>query len=38
MAVHKLKECLIITFDTEKTLDKDGKKIRVVPAWKWMWG
>jgi predicted AAA+ superfamily ATPase len=26
----------IITFDEEKTIEQDGKEIRVIPAWKWL--
>jgi predicted AAA+ superfamily ATPase len=26
----------IITFDEERTIEQDGKEIRVIPAWKWM--
>lgn len=29
-------KCLIITNDTEKTLEIDGTKIDVIPAWKWI--
>ncbi len=32
----KLEEGLIVTFDQEDALMGDGKKIRVLPAWKWM--
>ena len=32
----KLNEATIITFDQEDTLIKDGKTIRLTPAWKWM--
>ncbi len=32
----KLDEGLIITFNQEDTLRAEGKRIRLVPAWKWM--
>ena len=35
---HDLKEGLIITDDEEETLNVEGKKIRVLPCWKWVPG
>lgn len=36
MNKFKLKEGTIITMDEEKTIDSEGKKILVIPAWKWL--
>lgn len=36
MKEFKLKEGLIITLEEEDEFVVDGKKIKVVPAWKWM--
>jgi hypothetical protein len=37
-AINKfnLKEGLIITFDQEESITKDKKKIKIIPAWKWL--
>ncbi len=32
----KLKKGLIITFDQEEEFEKEGKKIKVIPVWKWL--
>ncbi len=32
----KLKEGLIITFDNEQELKINNKKIKIIPAWKWL--
>ncbi len=37
-AVTGCDDLLIITHDEEDTFTKDGKQIRVVPAWKWLLG
>jgi predicted AAA+ superfamily ATPase len=29
---------IIITWDTEKTIEEDGIKIEVTPIWKWLLG
>lgn len=34
--IFNLKEGLLITYDTEKTIDFEGIKIQIVPAWKWL--
>lgn len=36
MCFFKLKEGLILTHEQEKILDVKGKKIKVLPAWKWL--
>ncbi len=36
MADARTKKGLIITKDTEKTFEKDGKTITYVPLWKWL--
>ena len=36
MKEFKLKEGLTITFDQEDEFLADGKKIKVIPAWKWL--
>jgi len=39
--ISNLLECkklLIITNDTEKTITAGGKKIEVIPLWKWLLG
>jgi hypothetical protein len=33
---YKLQEGLILTEDTEDVFDKDGRKIIVMPVWKWL--
>ncbi|MDI3485846.1 MAG: hypothetical protein PWQ50_1066 [Methanolobus sp.] len=33
---YKLKEEFILTEDTEDVFDKDGRKIIVMPVWKWL--
>jgi predicted AAA+ superfamily ATPase len=38
MKAFRLKEGTIITMDQEDSFDMDGKKVRVMPAWKWMAG
>ncbi|HIH31917.1 TPA: ATP-binding protein [Candidatus Woesearchaeota archaeon] len=38
MSEHKLREGLIITLDQDDEFIIDKKKIRVVPAWKWLLG
>ncbi len=38
MEKFKLKKGLIITYDSEDEIVKDGLKIKIVPAWKWMLG
>ncbi|MDI6738458.1 MAG: ATP-binding protein [Nanoarchaeota archaeon] len=35
MDKFRLKEGEILTYDDEETIQNDGKKIRVIPAWKW---
>ena len=35
MDAYKIKNGLIITFDQESEIERDKRKIRVVPAWKW---
>lgn len=32
----KLKEGLIITLDQEEELEKENKRIKTVPVWKWL--
>jgi hypothetical protein len=32
----KLKEGLIITFDQEEEFEQEGKRIKVIPIWKWL--
>ena len=32
----KLDRALIITYDAEETIEKDGLTIEVIPAWKWL--
>lgn len=32
----KLEEGIIVTYDQEDSLVENGKKIRLIPAWKWM--
>ena len=32
----KLKEGHIITFDQEEEFQEEGKKIKVIPVWKWL--
>jgi predicted AAA+ superfamily ATPase len=34
--VLECRELLIITRDTERTLEKNGKVIEIVPVWKWL--
>ncbi len=36
LAFFGLQEGAVITFDQEDTFSKDGRTIRLVPAWKWM--
>lgn len=36
MNKFKLKEGIILTYDEEKTVQRDGKKIRAIPCWKWV--
>jgi len=36
MKKFKLKKGLIVTYDDDDEIVKDGLKIKVVPAWKWM--
>jgi len=36
MKKFKLKKGLIVTYDDEKEIVKDGLKIKVIPVWKWM--
>ena len=36
MNKFKLKEGIIITSDQEEEFEKEGKKIKVIPAWKWV--
>jgi len=33
---YKLKEGKIITYNTEKTIEKDNKIIKIIPAYKWL--
>jgi len=35
MKVCGLEKGIIITYDQEREIEKEGKKIQVVPAWKW---
>lgn len=35
-ALEPLKQALIITYDQEEIIEKDGLTINVVPAWKWV--
>lgn len=32
----KTEDALIITLDQERTIELDGIKVRVIPAWKWL--
>ena len=32
----KLKEGYIITFDQEEEFEQEGKKIKIIPVWKWL--
>lgn len=34
--VFKLDRALIITYDEEETIEKDGLTIEVIPVWKWL--
>ncbi len=34
--IFKLQKALIVTFDQEENLEKDGLRIEVVPIWKWL--
>lgn len=36
LAYFKLKEGLILTADRESTLEVEGKKIQILPVWKWL--
>ena len=36
MGQLKLSEGLIVTFNQEDSFELEGKKIKVLPAWKWM--
>jgi predicted AAA+ superfamily ATPase len=39
LKITEVLECrrlMIITRDTERTIDLDGKTIEVVPVWKWL--
>jgi uncharacterized protein len=36
MTIHRLDDGLILTDDTEVSIEKEGKKIRIMPAWKWL--
>jgi hypothetical protein len=41
LKISKFLECknlLIITFETEKTIEINGKEIKAVPLWKWLLG
>jgi predicted AAA+ superfamily ATPase len=31
-----LKKCTIVTMDEEEMLKKDGREIRIIPAWKYL--
>jgi predicted AAA+ superfamily ATPase len=31
-----IKEALVVTMDEDRTIELDGVKIRIVPAWRWM--
>ena len=35
-ALEPLQQALIITFDQEEIIEKDGLTINVIPAWKWV--
>jgi predicted AAA+ superfamily ATPase len=34
--VFKLDKALIVTYDEEETIEKDGLTIEVIPAWRWL--
>lgn len=34
--VFRLKKVLIVTYDEEETIEKDGLTIEVIPIWKWL--
>lgn len=34
--MYDLKEWMILTYDEEETLEKDGKTIKILPVWKWL--
>ena len=34
--VFKLRKAVIVTYDEEETIEKDGLTIEVVPVWKWL--
>ena len=34
--VFKLDRALIITYDEEEIIEKDGLVIEVIPVWKWL--
>ncbi len=36
LSKFKLKEGHIITFDQEEDFEKEGKKIKIIPIWKWL--
>lgn len=33
---HEIDRALIITYDEEETIEKDGITIKVIPVWKWL--
>lgn len=35
-ALEPLQQALIITYDQEEVIEKDGLIINVMPAWKWV--
>lgn len=36
MTEFNLQEGYILTMDQQEQLEKEGKKIQVIPVWKWM--
>ena len=32
----KLRKAVIVTYDEEETIEKDGLTIEVIPVWKWL--
>ena len=34
--VFKLDRAIIVTYDEEETIEKDGLNIEVIPIWKWL--
>lgn len=35
-SIHPLSKAMIITYEDEETIERDGLEIEVVPIWKWI--